>query len=154
MRKICIGLLACFLIGACKSKTPIIEETKFTPIATSEVDASQKNKAYELGKRVLMTCNSSRFKPFTKSEATDEVIKNTTLDRLTKTCQKFIVKYGKFQDIRLVEILQNKKQQLVVYRYKADYQWKHTQKELRVFMNADNKVSAIKSKDWKDEYQP
>ncbi len=154
MKKIVlIVCISVFAIG-CKSKKPEAKEAKFTIIPLTETNAAQKNKAYELGKRVLMTCNTSRFKPFTANEATPEVIKNTTQERLTKTCQKFRIKYGKFDDIRLVETLVNKKDNIVLYRYKADYQWKHTQKELRVYMNEDNKVSAIKSRDWKDQFEP
>jgi hypothetical protein len=119
-----------------------------------EVDAVQKNKAYELGKRLLMTCNTSKFKPFSSKEATDEVIKNTTIEKLTRTCQKFRIKYGNFKDIHLAQVIQNKTQHTIIFRYKAEYQWKHTLKELRVTMNEDNKVSAIQSKNWTDEYQP
>jgi hypothetical protein len=37
-------------------------------LAVAKVDANQKTKAYELGKRILMTCNTSKFKPFNQSE--------------------------------------------------------------------------------------
>jgi len=149
-----ICLISLAIAIGCKSKKPAVAESKFSVFPLTEVNTAQKNKAYEIGKRVLNTCNTSRFKPFTSSEATVDVIKNTTKERLTKTCQKFRIKYGKFEDIRLVEVLQNKNEGLLVYRYKADYQWKHTQKELRVYMNAENKVTSIKSRDWKDEFQP
>lgn len=83
MRKLIIVISILLLIG-CKSKKrtavpePELEKAKITKLAVSEIDNSQKNKAYELGKRVLMTCNTSRFKPFNESEATSSVIKNTT----------------------------------------------------------------------------
>lgn len=139
----------------CKSKktaTTTAPEVKVTKISLEKVDADQKKKAYELGKRVLMTCNTSRFKKFNSSEATPSVIKNTTEERLTKTCHNFRQKYGEFKEIRLVEVLRNKREKMTIYRYKADYSKKIANKELRVTMNEQNQVAAIKSLDWKDEF--
>ena len=142
-----------FLIG-CKSKKavtanePEIEVIKMAKLNLSEVNESQKSKAYELGKRVLMTCNTSRFKPFTTSEATASVIRNTTEERLTKTCTRFRQYYGSFIDLELIETYKNNFDQSVTFRYKAAYTKKVANKELRVTMNADNKVSSIKSLDW------
>ncbi|MFY0481563.1 hypothetical protein ACI6PS_03080 [Flavobacterium sp. PLA-1-15] len=116
------------------------------------VDKTKKDKAYALGKRVLMTCNTSKFRPFNNSEATESVIKNTTLERLTSTCQKFRLKYGKFEDIKLAQVIHISSDNSYIFRYKAEYQRKFTTKELRVTLNHENKVSAIKSTDWKDEF--
>jgi uncharacterized lipoprotein len=159
MKKLALSLLLVMTLAACKSKKVVVEEEKpaaprISVLAPAEINSAEKTKAYSLGKRVLETCNTSRFKPFTTAEATQTVIKNTTQERLTRTCQKFRIKYGKFEDIRLVEVLHDREANTNIYRYKADYQWKHTQKELRVIMNSDNKVSAIQSRDWKDTFTP
>lgn len=154
MKKIIIVLSLLLLIG-CKTKSVVVkpEEKVIVKLSPSEVDNSLKNKAYELGKRVLMTCNTSTFKPFTTSEATQKVIENTTQSRLTQTCLKFRLKYGAFKDIQLVEVIQNKTDKINIFRYKAIYQKKIANKELRVTMNEENKVSAINSKDWTDSYK-
>ncbi|MFV5687890.1 hypothetical protein ACM55M_04630 [Flavobacterium sp. ZT3R25] len=155
MKKIILILSIILLIG-CKSKNvvaPVPEEAKIIKLTFSEVSASQKDKAYELGKRVLMTCNTSKFKPFNQSEATTSVIKNTTEERLTKTCTKFRQYYGTFKDLQLVEIYKNNTDKITVYRYKALYTKKVANKELRVSINQENKVSAIKSLDWVDAFQ-
>ena len=123
------------------------------PTEMNTVDEAQKNKAYELGKRVLMTCNTSKFKPFNESEATPSVIKNTTEERLTKTCTRFRQYYGTFKDLQLVEIYKNNSDQTSIFRYKALYTKKVANKELRVSMNQENKVSSIKSLDWVDTFQ-
>ena len=74
MKKLILVLSILLLIG-CKSKNaavstvPEIVEMKIVKLGMSEITVGQKSKAYELGKRVLMTCNTSRFKPFTSSEA-------------------------------------------------------------------------------------
>jgi hypothetical protein len=154
MKKILI-LLCLMAFFGCKTKKTTARpsiETKATRISMDKVDVEQKKKAYDLGKRVLLTCNTSRFKKFSASEATPEVIKNTTEERLTKTCHNFRQKYGEFKEIRLVEVLRNKKEKLTIYRYKADYSKKIANKELRVMMNDNNQVAAIKSLDWKDSY--
>ena len=153
MKKLILVLSILLLIG-CKSKNvvtnnePEPEVIKMVKLGLSEVNESQKNKAYELGKSVLMTCNTSRFKPFNTSEATASVIRNTTEERLTKTCTRFRQYYGSFIDLELVETYKNNFDQSVVFRYKASYTKKVANKELRVTMNADNKVSSIKSLDW------
>lgn len=154
MRKIFIFLLAfTFVLNACKSKSKAVEKPKIEVLDPLTIDKTKKNKAYALGKRVLMTCNTSKFKPFNKDEATESVIKNTTLERLTSTCQKFRLKYGKFEDIKLAQVIHNLDDDSYVFRYKAEYQRKFTTKELRVTLNNENKVSAIKSTDWTDEFK-
>lgn len=157
MKKIIIILSILLLIG-CKSKKVISEPTKIVEVKIeklmlSEVSESQKDKAYELGKRVLMTCNTSKFKPFDESEATASVIQNTTKERLTKTCTKFRQYYGTFKDLQLIEIYKNNSDKILIFRYKALYTKKVANKELRVSMNEENKVSAIKSLDWVDTFQ-
>jgi hypothetical protein len=87
-----LGLIV--LIG-CKSKKVTIptqakpEELTIVKLAVTSVDANLKTKSYELGKRILMTCNTSKFKPFNKSEATRSVIANITVEKLSKPCAKF-----------------------------------------------------------------
>ncbi len=146
-------------IGGCKSKKksgktakPVTEQrvTKLTP---EKVDRAQMTKAYDLGKRVLQTCNTSKFKPFNASEATTDVIKNTTEERLTKTCHNFRLKYGDFKDLRFIEVVRDKKNKVNIYRFKADYEKKIANKELRVTVNEANLISSIKSMDWKDTFK-
>lgn len=174
MKRILI-LLSLIMIIGCKSKTPTQTNTKTTTtkttkpstpkievgekkhgvenIALGAVNESQINKAYDLGKRVLMTCNTSKFKPFTTSEATEQVIKNTTQERLTKTCLKFRLKYGDFIDLKLVEVYKINSDDSMVFRYKAIYQKEIANKELQVTLNNEDKVSSIKSLDWSDSFQ-
>ena len=158
MKKILFILTFALIIIGCKSKsatTKVVEVEKPTMIflKPSEADASQSKKAYDLGTRVLMTCNTSRFKPFNSTEATTTVIKNTTQDRLTQTCHKFRLKYGDFKELNLVEVVHNTTDNSFVYRYKAIYTKPIANKELRVTMNNQNKVSSIKSTDWVNEYK-
>ena len=158
MKKILFILAFALIIIGCKSKsatTKVVEVEKPTLLFLKprEVDATQSKKAYDLGTRVLMTCNTSRFKPFNSSEATSNVIRNTTQERLTQTCHKFRLKYGDFKELTLVEVVQNVKDNSFVYRYKAIYTKPIANKELRVTMNNQNKVSSIKSTDWVNEYK-
>lgn len=140
-----------------KSETPKIEEIEnneaYESIALGDVNESQINKAYAIGKRVLMTCNTSKFKPFTADEATTQVIKNTTQERLTKTCLKFRLKYGDFIDLKLIEVYKVNTDTSMVFRYKALYQKEIANKELQVTLNNEDKVSSIKSLDWTDAFQ-
>ena len=157
MKKLFLVIVAIATLSACKSKsssTASTKKAKIEVLASEEVNPALKSKAYDLGKRILNTCNTSKFKPFTTEEATDKVIQNTTLERLSSTCQKYLLKYGQFKDIKLVEVVKNNTDNSHIFRYKAEYQRKFTQKELQVTMNEENKVSAIKSTDWVDVYVP
>ena len=154
MKHLILIFCSLLLVTGCKSKKSTVKtETKKTTVVEKEkIDEVQKNKSYDAGKRILMTCNTSKFKPFNSTEATPTVIKNTTQDRLTKTCLKFRLKYGDFRDIQLIEVIHNKTDKTNIYRYKALYEKKIANKELRVTMNEDNLVSGIKSLDWVDKF--
>lgn len=149
-----ILLFSLFLLIGCKSKSVVKnpEESSVIKLALSEVDQNKITKAYDLGKRVLMTCNTSKFKPFNESEATASVIQNTSQTRLTRTCLKFRLRYGAFKDIELREIYKNRSTNSIVFRYKANYEKKIANKELRVTLNEENQVSSIKSLDWVDSF--
>jgi hypothetical protein len=145
---ICLSLLA-----GCKSKTVSrdTEDLKITKLEASDINANQQKKAYDLGKRVLETCNTSKFKPFDETEVTKSVMENTTEERLTKTCTRFRQYYGSFIDLKLDGVYKTKQE--VIYRYHALYTKKVANKELRVFVNEDNLVSAIKSMDWEENFE-
>ena len=147
------GLIICLLLLiGCKSKTVSrdTEDLKIKKVSTAEVNANQQRKAYDLGKRVLETCNTSKFKPFNETEVTKSVMENTTEERLTKTCQRFRQYYGSFIDLKLDGVYKTKNE--VIYRYHAMYSKKVANKELRIFVNDENLVSAIKSMDWDDKF--
>lgn len=147
-------LLLLFLIG-CKSKpVPVAPAAiEYKKVSLSEVDANQKKKAYDLGKRILMICNTSKFIPFTESEATPSVIQNTTLEKHSKVCLKFRARYGSFIDIKLVEVYKSSIGNENIFRYKALYEHSNANKELRVILNEENKVSSLKTMEWVDLFQ-
>jgi hypothetical protein len=151
MKKAVLIICLLLLIG-CKSKTVNrdTEDLKIKQVSTAEVNANQQKKAYDLGKRVLETCNTSKFKPFNETEVTQSVMENTTEERLTKTCQRFRQYYGSFIDLKLDGVYKTKQE--VIYRYHALYSKKVANKELRVFVNEDNLISAIKSMDWDEKF--
>jgi hypothetical protein len=157
MKKIVL-LLVISVLNGCKAKTTtkISEPKKATMIklSTEDINSIQKSRSYELGKRVLMTCNTSTFKPFTSDEATDEVIQNINKDKISLTCQNILRKFGQFQDIKLKEVFRLEKEDLTIFRYQCIYEKKYSIKELRVSVNDENKITSITTKDWKDAYQP
>jgi len=148
------GLIICLLLLiGCKSKTVSrdTEDLKIKRVVSTEISSAQQQKAYDLGKRVLETCNTSKFKPFNETEVTSSVMENTTEERLTKTCQKFRQYYGSFIDLKLDGVYKTKTE--TIYRYHALYTKKVANKELRVFVNEENLVSAIKSMDWDEKFE-
>ena len=100
-----------------------------------------------------MICNTSKFIPYTKSEATQSVIQNTTLEKHSKLCLKFRARYGSFRDIKLTEIYKSATGNETIFRYKAIYEHSNANKELRLSLNEENKVSSIKTMEWVDIFK-
>ena len=107
----------------------------------------KKNRAYELGKRLLETCNTSRFKAFTTAEATDKVIQNATVENISKTCQKMNMRNGKFLNLKLIDIIHDTQTDEHVFRYNIIYEKKYFKRELKVTVDRDNKIAAITTKE-------
>ena len=144
------------MLMGCKSKKPdskSVAEKSVPPTEMTKEEGTQEKKAYELGKRILLTCNNKPFKPFTKEEATDKVIANSTPENINKICVKYNLKYGLFKDLQFVEMVPDKTENTHVYRFKALFEYADANKELRVTMDSDNKASAISTKDWKDQFE-
>ncbi|OCB76050.1 hypothetical protein [Flavobacterium crassostreae] len=132
---------------------PSIAKEGIQKLAITDVNAKNKMRAYDLGKRILMTCNTSKFQPFTPEEATQSVINNITLEKLSATCNRYRQFYGDFKDLELTEIYKDDADTTTIFRYKALYTKEVANKELRVYMNSDNKVSGIKSMDWEPNFE-
>lgn len=156
MRTILYLLLIILVVG-CKTKKPlntttetailVEEKSRFEKIDLKEVNNQKMTRAYTLGKRLLDACNSSRFKVFTKEEATDKVIQNATVEKITKTCQKILVRNGKFIDLQLLEVTQDNETQDLFFRYKINFEKKYFERELYVTVNSEGKVSEMKTKE-------
>ena len=148
-------LLCLLLLIGCKSKPVLVKPVviEYSKVPLAEVDANQKKKAYDLGKRVLMICNTSRFIPFKESEATPSVIQNTTLEKHSKICLKFRSRYGNFVDLKLVEVYKSSPANETLFRYKALYEHSNANKELRVTLNEENKISSLKTLEWADVFR-
>lgn len=153
MKNSILFLLIAFIISSCKSKKEIIDavkENKTTILVTvKDVDSHKINRAYDLGKRLLETCNTLKFVPFTDKEASQKVIANATVEKISATCKKINLRNGKFIDLKLIDITHNKFSGEFVFRYAIEYEKKLNKRELFVTINTDNKVTAIKTQEIK-----
>ncbi len=149
-------LISClFVLFGCKTKN-VNGKTIGKNVLPNELSAAeivQKDKAYELGKRLLMTCNTSQFTPFTKEEATDQVIANSSEKKIKEVGIKYSLKYGSFKELQFIEMVPNKTDNTNIYRFKAIFSYDKANKSLRITMNSDDKASAITTQDWKEEFQ-
>ena len=151
-------LLLCFLLLliACKSKSPNQTAAKSSAkaieknsaiVKVEEVDAVKKDRAAAVGERLLESCNTSKFRAFSATEATDKVRQNATRDKISAICKKINQRNGRFNGINLIDITRNKKTKEYVFRYSIDYEKKLYKRELNVTVNAYNQVSAITTKE-------
>jgi hypothetical protein len=151
-----IILLSLLFLASCKTQksTPeiAVAEKRMAVIVKPEaVEAIKKDRAYTLGKRVLEACNTSRFKAFTTTEATPKVMANATAEKISATCQKIILRNGRFIDLKLVEIVHNEITAEYVFRYDIQYEKPMFKRELRVTIDAENKISALATKEIKSK---
>jgi hypothetical protein len=151
MNKILLIIVLVFLYS-CKTKkttTSSTEEKSIVIVNASEVDAVTKNRAYDLGTRLLESCNTSRFKPFSSDEATEKVRENVTPSKISETCKKINFRNGKFISLDLIDIKHDEINEQYIFKYNINYEKKYFKRELTVFVNADNKVSAMSTKEVK-----
>jgi hypothetical protein len=151
-----IILLSLLFLVSCKTQksTPeiaVAEKRTAVIVKPEAVEAIKKDRAYELGKRVLEACNTSRFKAFTTTEATPKVMANATAEKISATCQKIILRNGRFIDLKLVEIIHNEITDEYVFRYDIQYEKPMFKRELRVTIDAENKVSSLATKEIKSK---
>lgn len=142
--KIQISILLLIFFISCKSKKA---ENTAILVESSKVEAVKKNRAFDLGTRLLDACNTSRFKPFTKEEATEKVIANATPEKVSATCLKIRQRNGKFNFIKLLDVTYLKESKEYIFRYAIDYEKKYFKRELKVVINEEDKVSAISTKE-------
>ena len=142
------------LLFSCKSKKsatsttkPVVVEKNVTLVKPTEVDVFKKKRADDLGTRLLETCNVSRFRGFSATEATDKVRQNATKAKISAICQKINQRNGRFLGIDLIDVTRDKKKNEHTFRYSINYEKKLYKRELFVTVNAENKVSAISTKE-------
>lgn len=146
MKKIVL-LLCLSLLFSCKSKKPDSNVKPLEIVSPNEVDVVKKNRAYDLGKRLLETCNTSHFKGFSNTEATEKVIQNATIERITATCQKINFRNGRFISLNLIAVSHEKTADQYIFRYAIVYEKKYFKRELMVTVDPDDRVSAISTKE-------
>lgn len=139
-------LFLVILIVSCKSKKP---ETSFVSIDASKVETIKKDRALDLGTRLLSACNTSKFKRFSDAEATEKVIKNATLKNISTVCRKINFRNGKFLGLKLISILQNTSTNQYTFLYAIDYEKKFYKRQLIVVVDQDNRVSSMVTKEVK-----
>jgi len=150
MRKIII--LCCIaLLFACKSKKPAVVDVETTVVVVKPeaVETAKLNRAHDLGKRLLESCNTSNFKSFSASEATEKVRQNATVDKISSICKKINQRNGKFLGLNLFAITFNNQTNEYIFHYNINYNKKLYKRDLFVTINQDNKVSAITTKEVK-----
>lgn len=147
MRKIII--LCCIaVLFACKSRKPaVVAETMVVVVKPETVETAKVNRAYDLGKRLLQSCNTSNFKSFSANEATEKVRQNATVDKISTICKKINQRNGKFLGLNLFAITFNNQTNEYVFHYNINYNKKLYKRDLFVTINQDNKVSAITTKE-------
>ena len=153
MKKIIIVFcLLAFL--SCKTKKSITETNETAVksvkiINSNDVDSKVSDKALNLGTRLLETCNTSKFKPFNSDEATQSVIQKSTLKNISETCKKINFRNGKFISLDLIEIKHDEINNQYIFKYDINYEKKYFKRELTVFINSENKVSSMSTKEIK-----
>lgn len=128
---------------------PIVLEKNFAFVSLNDVETLIKNRAFDLGSRLLEACNSSKFKPFSSEEATESVIQNATSRKISETCKKINFRNGKFQGLNLIEVKHDQINNIYIFRYSIDYEKSYFKRELLVSVDSLKKVTKIITKEMK-----
>ncbi|MFT6749743.1 MAG: 5'-3' exonuclease [Flavobacterium sp.] len=152
MKKVELLLILSFFYS-CKSKTTYANsETpksveRYEMVSKSAIETEKYNRATDLGTRLLDACNTSKFKAFSNSEATDKVRQNATQEKISMVCRKINSRNGKYLGVTLLDITKDNTTEDLVFRYDIKYQKNYFQRELKVTVNSANKVSSITTKE-------
>jgi hypothetical protein len=132
-----------------KEDTIIIEK-----ILPEEISKLQKGKAYIIGKKVLTACSTSKIKEFSEEDFSERILNKFSLEYLSNICINVNRRFGNFEELLFNEALRVEKHKITIYRFKAVYSKKFFMKELRVYMNDQNKITSLKTLTWKPEFKP
>lgn len=144
-------LIAVLLLIGCKtgqntastSTTELLKSSKWVILHSESIKTEEVNKGQELCNRILNTCNNSSFKPFNTKEATKELIKKMTPEKIAATCKEINKGYGKFQSTRFVEAQYLEKDDLTLYVFDCEYEKKYHRKTIKIIMNAQGQATNI-----------
>lgn len=132
-----------------KSETKLAEETKyerFIILKPIDLKSNQLQIVENRGSRLLGMCNNYKFKKFTTAEATESVIRNIDLDKMTKICQKIFFRNGKFLSLEIIEIRLDNETGNIGFRFDIVYEKNFFKRELKLTLNSENKLSLIATK--------
>jgi hypothetical protein len=127
---------------------------RISKIAIDDAPIIEKEMSYDIGFRLLNSCNTSKLKKFTELEFTKSLLKKIKLSYISAICVNNNQQYGKFQSLELAEVLTHENIKTNIYRYKILYERKLLKKELRIYINKDGLVSVIKTLKWRDKFEP
>ena len=119
---------------------------RFVVLKPLDLKSNQLKIAETLGGRLLGMCNNFKFKKFNSQEATQKVINNIDLEKMTKTCQKIFFRNGKYINLELIEIRQDNLTGEIGFRFNIVYEKNFFKRELKLILNQENKLSFIATK--------
>jgi hypothetical protein len=119
---------------------------RFVILKPADLKLNQLKIAENLGSRLLGMCNNFKFKKFNSQEATDKVINNIDLEKMTKTCQKIYFRNGKFIDLEIIEIKQDNLTGEIGFRFNIIYEKNFFKRELKLILNQENKLTFVATK--------
>ena len=133
MKKILLLLCVRSLLSGKSKKTiatEVRQEKSMVILIPSEINASNKKRSYDLGKRLLETSNASRFIAYNSNEATEKVRLNATKEKISTICIKMNQHNGRFLGINLIDVIRNNKTEDITFRYAIEYKKNFTKENL------------------------
>lgn len=164
-----VYIVALITLFSCKSKTPKtvastsdktkteilkkkdsiakVENSRFVKVEKKDVSLAKLNLSYNLGKRLLESCSTSKFKVFNSSEATQSVIESTTVEKVSTVCAKINSRNGKFKELSLLDITYDAENDSYLFRYNIEFEKKYFKRELFITINSEGKMASLKTKE-------
>lgn len=120
-------------------------------VEDSKVDAQRRDKALEIGSRILTDWAKDSYPKLGEAEAAEEFRKAHNADDAQEASDKALEKQlGNFESMAYHETLRSKDGKLEVYRFKGRFQ-QASEMEVRVVFDAAAKLTGFWVKPWKDQ---
>ena len=120
----------------------------FKPIAPSQIDQSEVDKARRIAETTLTNWREGKFEP-RGAEFTDAMKKASTPAKQKKAYQSIKKLFGDFQSLKFAEAVASKDAPgLILYRFRGKFSETDDKPEIRVVINKEGKVAGFWIKPW------
>lgn len=141
-----ITLLFAIVIGMLSANC---QSNNFKKIESSKLDKEQMAFANDIGNKILIGQKTANYYMLTKEEATNAMIDGLNEEVQQKSYNQIRILFGEYESIAFEEAWRaTNESNMIIYRFKGDFDATENQPEIRVVINKDGKLAGFFIKPW------